>query len=219
MASNCSAVRLRFGIRVLVFFIELLFVRTAWSGADYSDGGAAVGDDDGVKAPPDRANHREARLPGDNPDSDLNTLGVPELLRLHKIHAVLDLVAGAFGLIELKGHEFTLVCAPQKSSGNTFKVSFKYHFNIHPRFFCVFLTVFSLKAFPSNPCPFRHIFSPLQPIGLFTLIKQGNKRALLKRFSSQQNPTPPMKKTILALALAAGLTSFAGSAKAITHYR
>jgi hypothetical protein len=25
---------------------------------------------------------------------------------------VLDFVAGAFGLIELKGHEFTLVCAP-----------------------------------------------------------------------------------------------------------
>ena len=140
MASNCSAVRLRFGIRVLVFFIELFFVGTAWSGANNPDRGTAVGDDDGVKAPPDRANHREAWLPGDNPDGDLNALGVPELLRLNKIHAVLNLVAGAFGLIELKGHEFTLVCAPQKSSRNTIKVSFTYYFHIPPRFFCNFLT-------------------------------------------------------------------------------
>ena len=109
MASNCSAVRFRFGIRVLVFFIESFFVETAWSGADDSDGGAAVGDDDGVKAPPDHTNHGKARLPGDNPDGDFNALVVPELLRLHKIHAVLDLVAGAFGLIELKDHECNLM--------------------------------------------------------------------------------------------------------------
>ena len=94
----------------------MFFVGTAWSGANNPDGGTAVSDDDGVKALPDRANHREARLPGDNCYGDLNALGVPELLRLHKIHAVLDLVAGAFGLIELKDHECTLVYDPNKSS-------------------------------------------------------------------------------------------------------